>query len=89
MADNESGQPAVESKQSTVTFGMVNGVFLRKIPVTFVIYPEIADQIKHIIQTLEYVYETGIRRGMNIQTEVPPPIVQDPTMSTTSKLEAH
>ena len=47
------------SEQPTVTFGVVNGVFLRKTPITFVIYPEIADQIKYVIQALEYAYETG------------------------------
>lgn len=68
---------------NAVTFGIVNGVFIRKIPVTFVIYPEIANQIKEMVRVFEYVYELGVRRGVAIDEQVPEPIVQDPTLSTT------
>ena len=39
----------------TVTYGIINGVFIRKVPITVVVYPEIADQVKQVIQILEYV----------------------------------
>ena len=64
------------SEQQTVAFGVVNGTIFNSI--NFGVYIEIADQIKQVIQVLEYTFETGIRRGMCIQTEVLPHIVQDP-----------
>ena len=43
------------------TFGVINGVFIRKVTMTVVVYPEIIDQIKQLICALEYVHELGIR----------------------------
>ena len=37
------------------TFGVINGVFIRKVPMTVVVYPEIVDQIKQRIRALEHV----------------------------------
>ena len=31
----------------TVTYGIVNGVFIRKVPKTVTVYPEITDQISN------------------------------------------
>ena len=72
MASNKQnwypGDPSSEYDDSgTVTYGIVNGVFIRKVPITVAVYPEIADQIKELIRTLEYVYELGVRRGMSIK----------------------
>ena len=55
-----------------MTYGIVNGVFIRKVPITVTVYPEIVDQIKELVRTLEYVYELGVRRGMSIRDHARP-----------------
>ncbi len=72
MAGNAGNQNCEESMSEQengdsvdVTYGIIiNGVFIRKVPMTVVVYPEIAEQIEQLIRTLEHVYELGIRRGM-------------------------
>jgi hypothetical protein len=71
MAGNTGNQTWEESMSEQengdcvdVTYGIINGVFIRKVPMTVVVYPEIAEQIEQLIRTLEHVYELGIRRGM-------------------------
>ena len=80
--NNTIGEDQVDHSRG-VTYGIVNGIFIRKIPVTVVVYPEIACQINEMIRVMEYVYELGIRRGVAVDRQVPQPIVQDPTLSTT------
>ena len=64
----------------------INGVYMRKVCFTVTTYPEILQQVNQVIQILEYVYEVALKRGMEIRSQVPPPVVQDPTIvSSTPK----
>ena len=59
---------------------------MRKVRFTVPTYPEILLQVNQVIQSLEYVYEVALKRGMEIRSQVPPPVVQDPTIvSSTPK----
>ena len=68
MADNQNWEESMSEQDNDDsmdgTFGVINGVFIRKVPMTLVVYPEIVDQIKQLIRALEHVYELGVRRGM-------------------------
>ena len=92
-ASATDGNEEADATRSAVAFGHVNGIFVRKVPLTMIIYPDIAEQVKQVVQLLNYVYEVGLRRGITIDqpgvvddsepVEPPQPAVQDPTMSTT------
>ena len=86
--DTLSDEYTVDENQM-LTFGVINGVYMRKVPFTVTTYPEILQQVSQVIQALEYVYELALKRGMEIRSQVPPPVVQDPTIvSSTAKTPA-
>ena len=77
-SNNQNWHPAAGDSRPeyddsrTVTYGIINGVFIRKVPITVTVYPKITDQIKELIRALEYVHELGIRRGMSIRDHTSP-----------------
>lgn len=55
---------------SSVTYGLVNGILIKKTVVEVQIYPEIEQQVRRMIKVLEDVYELAIKRGMMLRTPI-------------------
>ena len=52
--DTLSDEYTVDENQM-LTFGVINGVYMRKVPFTVTTYPKILQQVNQVIQALEYV----------------------------------
>ena len=63
----DSGGEAAQHPQRPVVAGVVNGVLLKKYPVTIDVYPEMIEMVMQMIRFLENTYEIGIRRGVEEQ----------------------
>ena len=50
-ADKHERVPEEDGSETTqITFGLVNGILMRKVSLNMVVYPEIADQVKQVVQ---------------------------------------
>ena len=63
--DYSSGSNSDQEEQHV--FGVVNGVLVRKYPITVNAYPDLHDFVERLVELLERIYELAFRRGTEVE----------------------
>ena len=70
--DFSSGNSSDQDGEEHV-FGVINGILVRKYPMTVNTYPDLHNFVERLVDLLEQIYELAFRRG----TEVERPSILD------------
>ena len=67
MAMDVSSGNSSDPDEELHVFGVINGILVRKYPMTVNTYPDLHDFVERLVDLLERIYELAFRRGTEVE----------------------